>query len=192
MRKKSFRVIFMLLCITGGFVILVKTHSSTQINQVERVLTILLNAPDDDIKEMYGSLFDQVVDSEASSLKDTAILMELNENNARQILTQKFENSVTEDFITRCLVMDDFMLLQYLAIVNETYVNINRLTITETQHIDQISYEAALQIFGKGIARQEILVFGQVQLDNTGKVNAITMRGKELNQLYQSQIENNY
>lgn len=182
----------MLLCITGGFVILVKTHSSTQINQVERVLTILLNAPDDDIKEMYGSLFDQVVDSEASSLKDTAILMELNENNARQILTQKFENSVTEDFITRCLVMDDFMLLQYLAIVNETYVNINRLTITETQHIDQISYEAALQIFGKGIARQEILVFGQVQLDNTGKVNAITMRGKELNQLYQSQIENNY
>lgn len=142
----------MLLCITGGFVILVKTHSSTKINQVERVLTILLNAPDDDIKEMYGSLFDQVVDSEASSLKDTAILMEL----------------------------------------NETYVNINRLTITETQHIDQISYEAALQIFGKGIARQEILVFGQVQLDNTGKVNAITMHGKELNQLYQSQIENNY
>lgn len=192
MRKKSFRVIFMLLCITGGFVILVKTHSSTKINQVERVLTILLNAPDDDIKEMYGSLFDQVVDSEASSLKDTAILMELNENNARQILTRKFENSVTEDFITRCLVMDDFMLLQYLAIVNETYVNINRLTLTETQHIDQISYEAALQIFGKGIARQEILVFGQVQLDNTGKVNAITMRGKELNQLYQSQIENNY
>ena len=81
--------------------------------------------------------------------------------------------------------MNSIMALQYTALIKGFTTKIESLNITETGQISQASYEAALKLSGSQIHGQEIHVFGQVQFDDDGKINAITIQGRDFDRLYQ-------
>lgn len=183
--KKTFWIICLILCITGGGFLIYRAKNNSQLISVERTLMILLNAPDDSIAEMYKDVFEQADDNEIMDSEKATILIELQDNDARRILSNRFEDKVTENFINRCLAMDSIMIFQYMAAVNGISTHVKNITITEPTQNNQVRYEAVIQILEDGATTQEINVNGQVQLDNSGKIDAIVLNARGLDKLYQ-------
>lgn len=183
--KKALWITCFIFCIGSCCLFLLFRKNHVRITRAENVLTTLLNTPDSQIKQMYEISFEQSADNMVPETTKKQILTELTEDNARHILVQTFGDDVTDRFITDCLTMNSIMTLQYTALIKGFTTKIESLNITETGQSSQASYEAALKLSGSQIHDQEIHVFGQVQFDDDGKINAITIQGRDLDRLYQ-------
>lgn len=110
----------------------------------------------------------------------------LDETPLREALTALIGDDSTEAFQNSCLSLNEIMSLHYAAILYDFTVELKELSINTTNQSGVQEYEATLLIRQPDGGEQTIHVIGQIQLDPDGKVNAVTLRGRELDRFYQS------
>lgn len=184
--KKSFWIICFMVCIMGGCFWLFKMKDNQQLNRVERTLMILLNAPDRSFIEMYGDLFNQAASEKTTDSGNLSTLTELDDTEARRILTDRLKDDVTEEFISRCLAMDSVMVFQFMEATDGISTKVQNLSLVKTKQNNQFSFDAVIRIFKEGETTQDLNIYGQVQLDHSGQIDAIVLNGRDLDQFYRS------
>lgn len=172
MKRKLVWILCLTLCIAGGLIFFMNNNQRKKLDQAEYVLTILLNAPDSDIYEMYEELYNQMSADKEVQAEST--------DNAKQILTKRLNDYTTDAFITSCLMGNEIIDLQFNAYLKGFSTKATSISISKTQQRHQVSFDATLQLSGNGLDGEEVQVSGLVQFNDSGKIETITLRGTEL------------
>lgn len=185
-KRKILLFIMVMICL--GIFAAVKQCGETQTQVAEKVLTNLLNAPNEELEAAYDTLFPDVMipsDDYDSDSGDSLSITEPDSTQVKMILAKLLENRATDTFLESCLQINEITSLQYNAMLNGFQSKLQELSIEKTQQKDTLEYDAVLSVSVNGGGEQLIHVNGLIQFNDKKEINAITLSGRELSVFYE-------
>lgn len=180
-RKSVIYFIGLLLAVICVITFQKNLHKDNKVVLAKGVLEITLNAPDTRIAGIYESMFSQMQNSNPSG----SGIQSISEEEPKSKLTQYLGSAVNDHFIDSCLANNDPMGLQYYCILNQITSQADSIEVVKTKEKNQYSYDAVLRITDNATETM-VHVNGMVLFDDEGKIDQITLQGRELEMLYQS------
>lgn len=170
MKKRAY-LLFVLsavavICI--GFLFAAKQPEKKQIAVAEKVLTNLLNAPNQKLEALY----DETANTTDLSLDGFT-------ERFAEMYSELLEHCGTDLFIESCIRLNEITSLQFYAYNDGFHIRLQELLVNQTRQQNAYAYDAVLLVNVDGQENQTIQANGMVQFDDDGKIRAITFRSRE-------------
>ncbi len=185
-KRLVFSLIIMILLAAGIFV-LTKSPSANQERITKKVLTNLLNAPNQELAAAYDDLFVSTGStSETAKIytDGTSSLTALDSMQLRNVVAELLEHKANDAFLESCMRMNEIMTLQQYAMMKGIESRLQELSVQKTGQKNTLAYEASLLMSADGSADETVHISGLVQFDDNGNISAVTLNSRELSRIY--------
>lgn len=174
MKKRTFPLFVLsaaiVICI--GYLFAAKQPEKKQIVVAEKVLTNLLNAPNQKLEALY----DETTNTTDLSLDGFT-------ERFAEMYSELLEHHGTDLFIESCIRLNEITSLQFYAYNDGFHIRLQELSVNKTRQQSSYAYDAVLLVDAGGQENQTIQANGMVQFDEDGKISAITFKSREFSRL---------
>lgn len=174
MKKRTFPLFVLsaaiVICI--GYLFAAKQPEKKQIAVAEKVLTNLLNAPNQKLEALY----DETTNTTDLSLDGFT-------ERFAEMYSELLEHCATDLFIESCIRLNEITSLQFYAYNDGFHIRLQELSVNKIRQQSSYAYDAVLLVDVDGQENQTIQANGMVQFDEDGKISAITFKSREFSRL---------
>lgn len=197
MNRRLLRMILILILICLGAVIVRQKlfpPSSPRMDAARPVLERLLNAPDQGLKLAYEKALPSAPSSSVAgnggsqgiSAGSGSAPAEIDDTQIRSALEDILDSKAADPFIESCIRQNDLTALHYDAVKYGFCTSVKKLSLRETTQDGKLTYDVKLAVHMEGRDDRTVPATGIVQFDESGKISAMTLQGRELNDFYAS------
>lgn len=178
---KKFKKYYFLLLI-GSFMVIAMSAlifvKNRPVRNADKVLTVLLNIPAEPIQSAYETMDTMIEHTVQNSQEPTVFSPDdtLIKNTYREM----FGDMVSDTFIEDCIRLNNMAFLHDLAIQQGFTAKLQTLDISKTSQKDVLTFDAQILVSTSTEYEKQIPITGRIQFDDSGKICAIRIYGKEI------------
>ena len=167
-------------------------RQSLPVRNAEKVLASLLNIPAEPILEAYEETFRKAetqlqASQENSEITEEPAVLPLEETYMRVAYAGMFGDLVSEEFLEDCIRMNEITSLHWGVMEQGMTARLEGLKL-EKSGKRGLLYEADLLVQTETGEGQRFSVTGVVSIDESGKICAVTLRGRDLQRFLEGQM----